>query len=127
MLRNSWVRARQLSVAALLAVGTMTIVQTTTLAGPSTQLAQASYNEATINNFVTAARQIVELRKSYEPRLQAAESKEAAQKLVDEARGLMLVAIKGVGFTQKEYAEIARTAQADPTLRARVESLITAP
>jgi hypothetical protein len=39
----------------------------------------------------------------------------------------MLVAIKGVGFTQKEYAEIARTAQADPTLRARVEALITAP
>jgi hypothetical protein len=127
MLRNSWVRARQLGVAALLAVGAMTIVQTTALAGPSTQLAQASYNEATINNFVTAARQIVELRKSYEPRLQAAESKEAAQKLVDEVRGLMLVAIKGVGFTQKEYAEIARTAQADPTLRARVEALITAP
>jgi len=127
MLRNSWVRARQLGVAALLAVGAMTIVQTTALAGPSTQLAQASYNEATINNFVTAARQILELRKSYEPRLQAAESKEAAQKLVDEARGLMLVVIKGVGFTQKEYAEIARTAQADPTLRARVEALITAP
>jgi len=127
MLRNSWVRARQLGVAALLAVGAMTIVQTTALAGPSTQLAQASYNEATINNFVTAARQIAELRKSYEPRLQAAESKEAAQKLVDEARGLMLVVIKGVGFTQKEYAEIARTAQADPTLRARVEALITAP
>jgi hypothetical protein len=121
MLRNSWVRARQLGVAALLAVGAMTIVQTTALAGPSTQLAQASYNEATINNFVTAARQIAE------PRLQAAESKEAAQKLVDEVRGLMLVAIKGVGFTQKEYAEIARTAQADPTLRARVEALITAP
>jgi hypothetical protein len=87
-------------------------------------VAQSTYDAATIDQFVKAAREVVELRKQYEPRLEAAPTKEAAQKLLNEARGLMSAAIAGAGFTDAEYMEIARAAQADPTLRARVEALV---
>ena len=57
----------------------------------------------------------------------AQSGQDAAQKLVDEARVLMSAAIAGAGFTDAEYMEIARTAQADPTLRARLEALVGSP
>lgn len=88
------------------------------------QLAQAQVDEPTMKAFVEAAREVVALRQRYEPLLQKAESQEAAQKLVEEARGLMNAAITSTGMTVEEYTGIARAAQADPTLRARIEAAV---
>lgn len=91
---------------------------------PEAQLAQAQVDEPTMQAFVNAAKEIISLRQRYEPLLQKAESQEAAEKLVTEARGLMNTAITSSGMTVKEYTDIARTAQADPTLRARIEAAV---
>ena len=88
------------------------------------QLAQAQDDEPTMKAFVEAAKEVVALRQRYEPLLQKAETQEAAQKLVEEAPGLMNAAITSSGMTVEEYTGIARTAQADPTLRARIEAAV---
>lgn len=88
------------------------------------QLAQAQDDEPTMKAFVEAAKEVVALRQRYEPLLQKAETQEAAQKLVEEARGLMNAAITSSGMTVEEYTGIARAAQADPTLRARIEAAV---
>lgn len=112
---------------ALLALALVAALPANAIAQTGPQIAQSTYDAATIDQFVKAARQIVALRKQYEPRLEAAPTKESAQKLLDEARGLMSAAIARAGFTDAEYMEIARAAQADPTLRARVEALVGTP
>ena len=88
------------------------------------QLAQAQVDEPTMKAFVEAAKEVVALRQRYEPLLQKAETQEAAQNLVEEARGLMNAAITSSGMTVEEYTGIARAAQADPTLRARIEAAV---
>jgi len=88
------------------------------------QLAQAQDDEPTMKAFVEAAKEVVALRQRYEPLLQKAKTQEAAQKLVEEARGLMNAAITSSGMTVEEYTGIARAAQADPTLRARIEAAV---
>ena len=88
------------------------------------QLAQAQDDEPTMKAFVEAAKEVVAPRQRYEPLLQKAETQEAAQKLVEEARGLMNAAITSSGMTVEEYTGIARAAQADPTLRARIEAAV---
>ena len=88
------------------------------------QLAQAQDDEPTMKAFVEATKEVVALRQRYEPLLQKAETQEAAQKLVEEARGLMNAAITSSGMTVEEYTGIARAAQADPTLRARIEAAV---
>lgn len=93
-------------------------------AEPSVQLAQTQIDEPTMEAFVKAAKEVVALRKQYEPLLQKAESQEAVQKLVEEARGLMNAAITESGMTVEEYTGIAQAAQADPTLRARIEAAV---
>lgn len=88
------------------------------------QLAQTQVDEPTMQAFVKAAKEVVALRQRYEPLLQNAESQEAVQKLVEEARGLMNTAITETGMTVEEYTNVARAAQADPTLRARIEAAV---
>lgn len=127
MLKTSASGARRIVVSALVALAVCLAVPGNALAQSGQDAAQGTYDEATIDKFVQAARQVVALRKQYEHRLEAAPTKEAAQKLVDEARVLMSAAIAGAGFTDAEYMEIARTAQADPTLRARLEALVGSP
>lgn len=127
MLKTSASGARRIVVSALFAVVVCVAIPANAVAQFGQEIAQGTYDEATIDNFVKAARQVVALRKQYEPKLEAAPTKEAAQTLVDEARGLMSAAIASAGFTDAEYMEIARTAQADPTLRARLEALVGTP
>jgi len=118
---------RRTVMSALIGLSMVSAWHLTAMAQTSPQIAQGSYDEATIQSFVKAAREVVALRKKYEPQLQATETKEAAQTLVDEARALMNEAIEREGFTVDEYTAIAKTAQADPTLRARAEAMVQAP
>jgi len=111
--------------AALLATLLMAVTPSPALATDlPDQLAQAQDDEPTMKAFVEAAKEVVALRQRYEPLLQKAETQEAAQKLVEEARGLMNAAITSSGMTVEEYTGIARAAQADPTLRARIEAAV---
>lgn len=118
---------RRTVMSGLIALAMISAWNLTAMAQSSPQLAQGTYDEETIQSFVRAARQVVALREKYEPQLQATDTKLAAQTLVDEARALMNDAIESEGFTVEEYTNIAKTAQADPTLRARVEALVQAP
>jgi len=118
--------ARLLSAAALFA-GAFAI--TPAAAAPGVELAQGqppAVNEAELQIFVTAAKSIVALRREYEPRLAAAGSQAEADALIQEARGLMTTAITDAGITVENYMAIANAAQADPALRARIETAVGA-
>ena len=81
-------------------------------------------DEATIQEFVTAAKGVVALRREYGPRLEAAPNQAAAQEIVQEARGLMTEAITDTGMTLERYLEIAEAVQNNPALRARIEEMV---
>ena len=114
----------RLVLGALVALTIIVSAHGVSATGSHEQIAQGAYDEETIERFVVAARQVSALRLKYEPLLQATKTKFEAQTLVDEARELMNTAIENVGFTVDEYTNMARAAQADPTLRARVESML---
>ena len=129
MFRMKLHRARQLSLLALLPL--FSLWANPAEAAPGLELTQAqtppvAVDDAALETFVTAARAIVALRRQYEPRLAAASSEAEAQALIDEARGLMAIAITDTGISVDEYLAIANAAQSDPVLRQRIETAVGA-
>ncbi len=91
------------------------------------QLAQsgaATFDDATLKQFAGAAKEIVALRRQYEPALQSAPNEAMASALIEEARALMDKAITDSGMTRERYIEIATAAQTDPALRERIGALL---
>lgn len=129
MFRMKLHRARQLGLLALLPL--FSLWANPAEAAPGLELTQAqtppvAVDDAALETFVTAARAIVALRRQYEPRLAAASSEAEAQALIDEARGLMAIAITDTGISVDEYLAIANAAQSDPVLRQRIETAVGA-
>jgi len=84
-----------------------------------------SYDDATLERFVTAAMEVSAVREDYTARLQTAASEEDAQELVDEANTAMLDAVEGVdGMDVDTYVEIGEAAQQDAELAARISELV---
>ncbi|EPX85427.1 DUF4168 domain-containing protein [Salipiger mucosus] len=96
-----------------------------TEAPAETQEAPAmSYSEAELESFVDAAMEVMELRASYMPRIQATESQEEQQSLMEEAQSEMMAAIEATeGMTVETYNEIGQAAQQNAELNERLVAM----
>ena len=98
----------------------------TTTAPPSAAPAP-SYDEATLERFVTAAMEVSAVREDYNTRLQDAESESEAESLVEDANTAMLDAVEAVdGMDVDTYVAIGEAAQQDPGLAARISEMVDA-
>ena len=93
-----------------------------TALGPSR--AQAEFEDAKLESFVTAAISVSQLIQQWTPRIQNAENKAHAEKLTQQANAEIEAAVeKTGGITVEEYKQIAQAAQTDPELTARIEKI----
>ncbi len=84
-----------------------------------------SYDDATLERFVTAAMDVSTVREDYTARLQAATSEEDAQALVEDANTAMLAAVDAVeGMDVDTYVAIGEAAQQDAQLAARITEIV---
>ena len=83
-----------------------------------------TYDEATLEKFAIAAREVVAVRKEYEPLIRTAPNAEVAQALSEDARARMDAAFSTAGITPKQYLEIAQAAQTDTALRERIGKML---
>ena len=86
--------------------------------------AQAAVSDAKIHAFLTAALSVNEVIEEWTPRINGAESEEAANDLIAQANAEAEAAIEATdGISPDEYKEIAQAAQNDPALSARIEQI----
>ena len=83
-----------------------------------------TYDEATLEKFAIAAREVVAVRKEYEPLIRTAPNAEVAQALSEDARARMDAAFSTAGITPGQYLEIAQAAQTDTALRERIGEML---
>jgi hypothetical protein len=97
-----------------------TAQETGTTAAPA-----PSYDDATLESFVTAAMEVSAVREDYTAQLQTATSEEAAQALVEDANDAMLAAVDAVeGMDVDTYVAIGEAAQQDEQLAARITEIV---
>jgi hypothetical protein len=102
------------------APGTLVVAQESGSTAPA-----PSYDDATLESFVTAAMEVSAVREDYTAQLQAAESEEDAQALVADANNAMLEAVESVeGMDVDTYVAIGEAAQQDAQLAARITELV---
>ncbi|MFQ5774087.1 MAG: DUF4168 domain-containing protein [Kiloniellaceae bacterium] len=110
---NSFAAVKTLVLAAALGLS---------LAGPAR--AQASFDEAKLEAFVTAAVAVGALIDQWLPRIKSAESQEAADRLRAQANAELVAVIDRTdGISVDEYKAINDAARSDPALSARIEGI----
>ena len=86
--------------------------------------AQAAVSDAKIHAFLTAAMSVNEVIEEWTPRVEGAESQEAADDLAAQANAEIKAVIEGTdGISTNEYMQIAEAARTDPKLSARIERI----
>ncbi|WP_372956963.1 DUF4168 domain-containing protein [Marinobacter sp.] len=88
------------------------------------QSAQANFDDAELEKFVSAQEGINEIRDEYMTKIESAESQEEAQKLQQEANEEMVGTIEGEDLDIETYNEIATAYNSDPETRERVDSMM---
>jgi hypothetical protein len=89
------------------------------------QEAESAYTGEQLDAFTVAYLQVVDLREKYTPVLQAAETQEQQQAIIDEANAEMMEAIEGTeGMTLDSYEAIAKAAAEDAELNQRIMARI---
>jgi len=87
--------------------------------------AESDVGDAKLQAFVTAAMSVSKVMEQWVPRIESAESREAADGLLVQANAELVATIEGTdGITLQEYKEISQAAQADPALSARIEEIV---
>lgn len=86
------------------------------------QAADIEVTDEQLAKFVDAQAEVAEIGKTYTPQMKEAESKEAMQETRRKAQQEMVSAVKSSGLSVQKYNEIARAAQSDKELRARIQS-----
>lgn len=81
-------------------------------------------DEATLEKFAVAAREVVAVRQEYEPLIRTAPNAEMAKALSEDARAKMDAAFASAGITPQRYLEIAQAAQTDAALRERIQKML---
>ncbi|MWD26993.1 DUF4168 domain-containing protein [Aquicoccus sp. SCR17] len=95
--------------------------------GQSAQASAGDYTDEELETFVTAAMEISNVRRSYTPRIQSAETPEDQQALAEEAQSEMIAAIEAVeGMDVETFNEIGEAAQKDEDLSARIVEMARA-
>ncbi|MBY8966295.1 DUF4168 domain-containing protein [Algiphilus sp.] len=126
---KQWNASRLLAPAALAvamgASGGAIAQQSGAQAGQEGAAPQAEALEVTdeqIANFAEAQAEVAEIGKTYTPKMQEAESKQAMQETRRKAQEEMVAAVKSSGLSVQKYNQIARAAQNDEALRSRIQS-----
>lgn len=93
-------------------------------AAPLPAGAQASYDDATLEAFVTAALAVEELIVAWTPRVQGAENEAQAEEIKAQAKAEIDGAIEGTdGMSIDSYMSIAQALEGDEALRDRVQEI----
>ena len=80
-----------------------------------------------LDSFVAAMMEVAEVRQTYEPRLQQAETDQERQEIAEEGNSAIRDRVNEVeGITFEEFATIAGAAGTDPALGARIEERLAA-
>lgn len=74
-----------------------------------------------VESFAEAQARVAEIGEKWTPRMQEAESSEDVQKAREQAQQEMVIAVENSGLSVQEYNQIARAAQADEELRAKIQ------
>ena len=74
-----------------------------------------------VESFAEAQARVAEIGEKWTPRMQEAESSEEVQKAREQAQQEMVIAVENSGLSVQEYNQIARAAQADEELRAKIQ------
>jgi hypothetical protein len=82
-------------------------------------IANAELTDAQVESFIDAAMAVQSVVQQYQPQMQAAESREAAMALQQQAQGELVSAVQDAGLTAEEYQSIAAAAQTDEQIAAR--------
>jgi GTP1/Obg family GTP-binding protein len=84
----------------------------------------ASFEESTLKSFAAAMVKVEEVRNVYAPQIENASSVEAAQRLQQEANGLMVQAVQDQGLEVAIYNEIAQAMQRNGDLRKQIMEMV---
>jgi hypothetical protein len=88
---------------------------------PPAAMAMPRIGHTTLKHFVTAIRQVSQIRATYAKKLQAMKAKPGAARGIQvRAQQSMIAAIKGQHLTLPQYNNLVRQVDASPALRARV-------
>jgi len=86
--------------------------------------AQAAVSDDKIHAFLTAAMSVNKVIEQWTPRIEGAESQEAADELLAQANAELVAVIEGTdGISPDEYKQIAEAARTDPALNARIQEI----
>ena len=92
--------------------------------GISVASAQSEVSDAKIYAFITAAMSVNSVIEQWTPRIEGAESQEAADDLRAQGNAEIEAAIEATdGISPNEYKEIAQALRTDPELAARVNEI----
>ena len=95
------------------------------LSGAQPLLAAEEYSAAKLQSFADALLAVNAVIEQWRPQIQAAPSQADKQEMAEQANQAMRAAVSGTeGITVEEYQEIARAAQADPQLMARIDQVL---
>lgn len=90
-------------------------------------IAAEDVTQTQVDAFVEAALAVSDVRESYLPQIEAAEDEETRQSLLQEANSAAMEAVESVdGLTGDDYIAIARAAQQDQELNARIVASLEA-
>lgn len=85
-------------------------------------IANAELSDAQVASFIDAAMAVQSVVQQYQPQKQAAESREAAAALQQQAQGELVSAVEDAGLTPETYQSIAAAAQTDPQVAERLNA-----
>lgn len=86
----------------------------------------STFSEQELKTFASAVAEVRSIGQTYQPQLEAAETKADKQAVRREATQQMAAAIKEEGITIERYKEITRAARADPELARKISGYINA-
>lgn len=87
---------------------------------PAAQQQAAPVSDAEVKKFAKVEKKITSIAEEWAPKVQTAESQEAAEQIQGQAQAEMVAAIEGEGLTVQRYNEIFAQAQADADLAERI-------
>jgi hypothetical protein len=85
-------------------------------------IANAALTDAQVSAFIDAAMAVQAVVQQYQPQMQAAESREAALALQQQAQGELVSAVEEAGITAQTYQSIAAAAQTDQQVAQRLNA-----
>lgn len=125
MVSLSKIAAAGAAAAALILAGTAAAQQPADLQAQN-QVEIEPVSDDEIETFVAATEEVVVIIEEWQPKLQSAESEEAARELQQQAQDELVAAVEAKGMSADRYNQINMAAAQDEELAARISAVIEA-